>query len=398
MAFGTTTIVSIDGIGRGSRARVQENLDLLGRNIVIVTAGRTRVIAGRKRQTETVTTLTAGDAEAVAQRMRETISAVTPQNSKTLTIIRGPVSHAAEVIGVGSQYPAIRNTSTAQGRFFSKSENRTRVRIAVLGHRVYQTLFPEGGNASGAMIRINRIPFQVIGVMKPRGAALSGQDEDNQIFVPLNTALRRLFNVDHVESILFQVRDGESMDKAMSAIGAILRERHRLAAHHPDDFTIQTQQQVLEAQVEIASRFDEIMIVVIPITVLIAALGVFAVMTLGVNRRKPEIGLRRAIGATKIDILGQFLLEGLLLCFLGSLTGVFLSILVTSLLTLGLNIPASPDPAVMGVATFVSIAVGLASGLHPAWTAAQLNPVSALRGTKDARRRDESENEKKSRV
>ena len=392
VGFGVSTVTLVEGVGRGAREKVQENLDLLGKNLLIISAGSTRVIAGRKRQTQNVTTLSLRDGRAIEEGMSEIVSAVTPQYSKAMTIKRGNLVHSAEVVATDEHYTFVRNTGAQEGRFFTKVENRSRVRVAVLGQRVYETLYPDGGSDGSAetdgtvldtLIRINRIPFRVIGIMRPRGAALSGQDEDNQIFVPVNTALRRLFNVDHLNSIVVKVREGSSLEAAMDRIKVLLRKLHRLEAHHPDDFTIQTQQQVLEARMEIASRFKEIMIVVILVSFVLGSLGVFAVMTLGVNRRRAEIGLRRAIGATKQDILKQFLFESTLLSFFGAVTGVFLAVLISSILTLALDLPISLTPAVMIIEAALSLVVGMVSGLHPAWSAANLNPVSALTGTKD---------------
>lgn len=392
VGFGVSTVTLVEGVGRGAREKVQENLDLLGKNLLIISAGSTRVIAGRKRQTQNVTTLSLKDARAIEEEMSEMVLAATPQYSKAMTIKRGNLVHSAEVVGTDEQYTFIRNTAIQMGRFFTKVENRSRVRVAVLGQRVYENLYPNGGvdGADGSaeaaldtLIRINRIPFRVIGIMRPRGAALSGQDEDNQIFVPISTASRRLFNVNHLNSIVVKVREDSSLDAAMGRINILLRELHRLEAHHPDDFTIQTQQQVLEARMEIASRFKEIMIVVILVSFVLGSLGVFAVMTLGVNRRRAEIGLRRAVGATKEDILKQFLFESSLLSFFGALTGIFLAVLISSILTITLDLPITLTPAVMIIEAALSLAVGMVSGLHPAWSAANLNPVSALRGTKD---------------
>lgn len=389
VAFGVATVAITDGAGRGAGERVESRLARLGKNILVVSAGKTKVVAGRKRQTQYVTSLTLGDVQAIRKRLSSLVVAVAPKHTKGITVRRGNVTHSPEVVATAEDYPRIRNTSVARGRFFTRAEERSRVRVAVLGQRVFEVLYPEGGQAVGSPIRINRIPFRVVGVMEPRGAALSGKDEDNEIYVPAKTALRRLFNVDHISGLLVKFRSKSLSKKTQRRLTTLLRRRHRLPPNKPDDFTIQTLRQVVQARQSIASRFGEILVVVMVVTSLISALGVFAVMTIGVTRRKPEIGLRRALGATKRRILRQFLYEALWLSLCGALVGLSLALMVDAALGISASptvpppIPLTLSPTVLISQTALSALLGLLSGLYPAWTAAHLNPVSALRGTRD---------------
>lgn len=378
MAVGVATVTVAAAASRGAHERVKARLDRLGRNLLVVAAGKTSVVAGRRRQSQYVTTLEPRDAEALRDA-HPAVSGVAPIQSKKLTIKRKNVVTSADVVGTGSSYPKVRSARVARGRFFSPAERRGRVRVAVLGRTVSDELYEPGERVEGSWVRINRVPFRVIGLMSERGSSLSGKDEDNQVFVPVTTALRRLFNITHLSTILVQVADGDRMEEVKRGIRTALRRNHRLRGSRPDDFTIQSQSELLEARAEISRRFDTVMVAVVAATLVVAGVGVFAVMTVGVGRRRAEIGLRRAVGATRRHIMRQFLLEALFLSALGGVFGVSLALLGSSAVHAGLGWPVSLDGWTLGGGVALSLVVGLGAGIQPARKASMLHPVEALR-------------------
>jgi putative ABC transport system permease protein len=381
MAFGVATLTVAAGASRAARRQVEANLARLGKNILVVSAGTTAVVAGRRRQTKYVTTLTPADADAIRSQLSGKVNAVSPIQSKKLSIRRSNEVTAAVVVGTNSHYPEVRAAEIARGRFFRISEQRGRVRVAVLGRTVVDELYEDDEPVLGTLVRINRVPFRVIGLMAARGASLSGQDEDNQIFVPLPTALRRLFNQDHVATILVKFSARRHVEPAIESIRRLLRQRHHLRSGRPDDFTVQTQRQLVEARAAVARRFDAVITSVLVATLLVAVIGVYAVMTIGVRRRRVEIGIRRAVGATKKNILKQFILEAFYLSLLGGIGGMFLALAATVMLTRFLTWHVQLDPVVLSGGFLISVTVGLAAGIHPAWQAASIHPIEALRST-----------------
>jgi putative ABC transport system permease protein len=272
----------------------------------------------------------------------------------------------------------IRNIELAAGRRFDAEENRTRRRVAVLGPTVTANLF-EGTDPLGLQVRIGRVPFEIIGVTRSKGMDVNGIDQDDLILVPLESAMRRLFNVDFIDTIHAQAGGAELLNRAEGEIRALLRDRHRLG-DKPDDFTIQNQATLLEAERETAQSMTLLIGSVSAISLVVGGIGILAVMLISVRERTHEIGLRRALGATRRDIRLQFLLESGLIAGAGGVVGVLVGVVaVVAVGRLGYWPAIISWPAALGGCIF-SIAVGLIFGIYPAMRAAALEPIEALRG------------------
>jgi putative ABC transport system permease protein len=348
----------------------------MGTNLVTVNAGQTRVIAGRQRQMSTVTTLVVEDAAAIGTECPSVALAAAAIDRKLATRWEAEMANTS-VLGIRPEGLAIRNMAIATGRLFDEEECRGRRRVAVVGPTVVQNLFL-GGDPIGLTFRIGRVPFEVIGVTEPKGVDANGLDQDDVVIVPLETAMRRLMNVDYIQTVYVQAKTSEVLEQAEAEIRELLRRRHRLD-DKPDDFTIQNQATLLATERETAQSMTLLIGSVSAISLVVGGVGILAVMLISVRERTGEIGLRRAVGARRCDIRNQFLLESGLLSGLGGMLGVAIgmgSAWTVSALEYWEIVLSWPAAA---VGFLFSVSLGIVFGLYPALRAAALEPIEALR-------------------
>jgi putative ABC transport system permease protein len=336
-----------------------------------------RIIAGRPRQTGNTTSLTVRDAEALASESSSIASAAAFQGKKYL-VKYGEASTNTIVSGTTPEFPDIRNFRPGMGRFFTDDEVRASMRVAVLGKTVVRNLF-EDRTAIGELVRINNVPFEVIGVLEEKGVNAVGQDDDDQILIPITTVMHRLMNVIYVNNIYVAARDVSLMDKAVGDIGSILRERHHLKAGKDDDFSIQNQMDILRAEQETSETFTMLLGGIAAISLLVGGVGIFAIMLISIKERTGEIGLRRALGAREKDILLQFLMEALVLSLAGGIIGAVIGIAGSLIVGWTTELPTSVSGLSVIVAFLFSAAIGLFFGIYPAKKAAEYDPIHALR-------------------
>ena len=375
---GVSAVIILVAIGNGARQEVVSKIEAMGTNLLIVSAGDVRTFAGRRQIRGKVTTLTPQDADAITRQITDA-NATAPIQSTKMTVKYEHYSTSTTIVGTAANFPEVRNFHAARGWFFSPEENRTSRRVAVLGKGVAENLF-EDRIPLGEIIRIGKVPFEVIGVMEPKGVDMYGTDQDDQIFIPLNTALRRVFNQDHIETIYLQVARQERMEPAMAEITQLLRERHRLNhGDEPNDFTIQSQTDLIEAQEETSDTFTTLTAGIAGISLIVGGIGILAVMLLSIRERRPEIGLRMAVGARPKDVRTQFLFESAALSVGGGILGIILGIISALVMrfTLGWDILLSPFS--IGISFGFALIVGVFFGVYPAHKASLLHPIEALR-------------------
>jgi putative ABC transport system permease protein len=350
----------------------------MGTNLISISAGKVVLVAGRDRQGAVVTTLLPEDAAAIESGASDLVSLVTPAQSRKMSVKFEDVGLKTNIVGTTPEFLAVRNLRLEAGEMFDDQDDRASRRVAVVGQTMVRELFG-GVNPLGQTVRVGKVPFEVIGVLAPAGVDLNGADQDDQIIVPLRTALRRVFNIVYVSNIYVQAQSEGQMDLCAARLSEILRERHRLRAGKADDFTVQNQAELLKAQEETQRTFTSLTVGVASLSLAVGGVGILAVMLMSVRERVKEIGLRRALGARRGDILFQFLIEAVMLSLSGGIVGVLVGIAATFVVAFLAGWQAIIAPQIVVLAVASSAAIGLVFGTIPARKASLASPVSSLR-------------------
>ncbi len=373
--IGVASVIVMVGVGRGAEEEVTQKIAHMGTNMVVVTAGLSRTVKGRTGSLGIMTTLTVKDAAAIAEEC-PSVRNVAPSHIKKLPVKFEAAVYSTRIVGTASEIQRIRNVSVVSGRFFDEDENRIMAPVAVLGPTVVQMLFG-GRDPVGESVRIGKVLFKVIGVTAPKGS-VSGEDEDDQIFVPLRTAMVKLMNVTYLSHIYIEAADFNRIHPAAAEIRSLLRERHRLREGRDDDFVIQNQADVIEAQSSTARTFSLLIASIALISLIIGGVGILGVMLLSIRERVSEIGIRRAVGATRRDILVQFLVESAFLGVVGGVAGLVLGVSGSFGVKYLSGMPVSLVPASIALSLIFSVGTGLIFGVYPSCKAARLDPIEAL--------------------
>jgi putative ABC transport system permease protein len=382
--IGVGAIIALLSIGQGAGAAITEQVQGIGSNLIIVLPGA----APRPGSSVSVAgTITLADANALEDRVCcPAIAAVAPVYQRTAQISNSPYNINSQVVGVTPTYARIRNWYTASGRFIDERDLQTVARVAVLGKSTAKMLF---GNEDpvGKSIKINRIPFKVIGVMVEKGGtSMFGGNQDDIVFVPLTTAQQRLFRSTaqtaqgalRVSSVLVSAVNEKEIDAAMAQITQVLRERHKIR-YQQDDFTVLSQKDLLGALNQITNILTLFLAAIAAISLLVGGIGIMNIMLVSVTERTREIGIRKAIGARRQDILLQFLIEAVTISVMGGIIGILFGASVGLVVNATGVINTTLDPSSVVLAVGFSVAVGLFFGLYPAARAASLHPIEALR-------------------
>ncbi len=376
---GVAAMLVMVAVGEGAERELMARIDAMGRNLLVVTARPAQPLVGRSTTGGLANTLTPADARAILDQIAR-IERAAPSMDDNLQVKYGTLATRTTVRATTPEFESIRNFRTIRGRYFTEEEDRARLRVAVLGSRVVETLFASI-DPVGETVRIGRVPFEVIGVLESKGASLnSGSDEDNQILIPLRTGLRRVFNVDYLNLVYLQVREGEEMDAAAAEISSLLRRRHRLeVAAKPDDFRVRNQLVILEAERETAASFQRLITALASIALLVGGVGILSIMLLSIRERRNEIGLRVAVGAKRRDVRMQFLVEALILGGGGGLVGLAFGLAAAASIGWATEWRTVVSVPAVALAMGAALSISLVFGVYPAQRASALNPIESLR-------------------
>lgn len=378
ITVGVAAVIVMTAIGRGARVEVLGQIEQMGSNLISVRAGKVQTIVGRERQVSNVTTLKLKDFLAI-QNECPSVSLAAPVQDRPLKVKYGNYFTTAEIWGTTGDFPCIRNYTAAGGRFFTPEENKASMRVAVMGDQIRQDLFGKQ-DPLGEIIRVGNVPFEVIGVLEPKGVSIDGANEDNKIFIPINTALRRVFNLDYINTVFVRAKGNRFMDRAESEIRQLLRERHRLDRRKmADDFTIQNQVRTIEVEKDTADSFTLLIVGIAAISLFLGGVGILAVMLLTVKERTFEIGLRVATGARPKDILVQFLSEAVILSLVGGAMGAVSGITGAWLIGALTQWTTVVPMEAVAISTLFSLFTGLFFGVYPARKASLLDPIEAIK-------------------
>ncbi len=318
------------------------------------------------------------DAEAIASELPEIKQVAQLQNAFDVDVSWRDRQASPAVCGVSANWLDLRGDALDRGSFFTADDERSLARIAVLGPDARQALFPDD-DPLGKVIRIGGVPFEVRGLLASRGAGPAGASLDNLVLIPVTTASRRLFNRDFLTMIVAQLKDPERGDQAVSDITALLRKRHNLARPALDDFNITNPQAVMKQLTGVASTLSRILTGVASLAMLTGGVVIMSLMTIGVSERRKEIGLRRAVGAGRFDIVFQFLVEAVIVSLAGGLLGIAIGLGGANAVAASQKLPYLFEKDALVTAVLLAVGMGLIFGIYPAWRASRVDPVNALR-------------------
>lgn len=378
VVIGVASLMMIVGLSKAAEERIVSRIRSMGTNLLVVTAAPARSTAGRQKQVETVTTLVPADARAIAEEC-STVANASAAFSRPSQVRWEGIGANTTILAASPEVFTIRNLSIAAGRVFDHDEERVRSRVAVLGSTVVERLFGNQDPRTQS-IRIGNLAFEVIGVLVRKGVDAHGTDQDDVVIIPLETGLRRVWNINYIQTVFIQAANGNDLDKTEAEVRSLLRERHRLE-RKADTFSIQNQTRLLETERAASQSLALLVGGVAGVSLFVGGVGILAVMLMSVRERRREIGVRRAVGARRRDILIQFLLESTGLSAGGGLLGILLGVLGTrGSHVLGLGEALLSWPAA-GIGFGVALGVGVAFGLLPAFRAARMDPIEALRSS-----------------
>jgi putative ABC transport system permease protein len=375
--IGVGSVIAMVAIGQGSKQSIHDQLSNMGTNMITVQPasnlnGGVR-IAGTSFQTLTAKDITA--LKAGAQYITELSPAVTSRGQA----INGALNWPTQMSGVSPEYLDIRKLTLRDGIAFTQNDVRTSAKVCLIGQTVIDNLFPNGENPIGKVIRFGNIPFQIIGVLAPKGFNAFGQDQDDLIIAPYTTVQKRILATIYYSNIYASAANEQVTDAAVTEMTNILRDSHRLRSTEDNDFTVRTQQELIATLSSTSGLLTVLLTVVAGISLVIGGIGIMNIMYVSVTERTKEIGLRMSIGARGKDIMMQFLMEAVLISITGGIIGVFVGFLSTQIVTLTLKWPTIISESSVLLSFVVCAMTGIFFGYYPAQKAARLDPIEALR-------------------
>jgi putative ABC transport system permease protein len=391
MVIGVAAVVIMVAIGRGVQNRVIRDMERLGTDLLIVAAGEARFRGARPRPAKQVRTLKFEDAQALERSLPAVLKAV-PLESRNWQV-KPSQSSVASGQGYSSSDTTVSNTTVTgttasftdvlgyeiyRGRSFSEYEVKRLKKVAVVGPTLSENLFGDNFPV-GRQVLVGKVPFTIIGIYKSRGLDAFGDDQDDQMFVPFTTMIRRILHQEHLTSIILQIAPGNLSVDLKNEVRGLLRERHRLQQiSQPDDFTVKTQAELMATKKKTSRTFAILIASVAAISILVAGVGILAVMLISIQERTTEIGLRRALGANRSDLLYQFLLEALALGSVGGGGGALLGLVSAFILRAITPLQFALPLSLALMSAVLAMLISLIFGVIPARRAAKLDPVVAL--------------------
>jgi putative ABC transport system permease protein len=374
--IGVASVVAMVAVGNGAQARITSQVAALGQNLLSVFAG-SRKSGGVNSGLGSASALTLPDAEAIRREISDVV-AISPEDSTTAQAIANGRNWSTTVAGESPDYLKIRDWKLASGSMFTEREVRSAAKVAVIGSKTASELFGPL-NPVGQSVRIQNIPFVIIGLLESKGAGMGGQNQDDRILIPYTTAMKRVTGDKYLRSVNVQIGSADRMEIAQQQITSLLRQRHRLTAGRDDDFNIFNQKEIADTVNSISKIITLLLGSVAGISLFVGGIGIMNIMLVSVTERTREIGIRIAVGAQPGDIRLQFLIEAVTLSLLGGLIGVLCGVGASHLLGVVADFKAIVSTGSILLAFGVSSVIGIFFGFYPAHKAAALDPIVALR-------------------
>lgn len=375
--IGVASVITMLAIGQGSKRSIQAQISEMGSNMIMIHPGAD-VRGGVRQDASAMETLKLQDYEDIVDETRF-VSAVSPSVNSSGQAIYGANNAPTTVYGISPDYLEIRRYKVEDGDMFTEQDIQTAAKVCVVGKTVVDNLFPDGNNPVGKVIRFQKLPFRIVGVLESKGYNSMGMDQDDLILAPYTTIQKKVLAITHLQGITCSALKEEYTDQAIDEISEILRRNHKLKESDDDDFTIRSQQELSTMLTSTTDMMTVLLAAVAGISLLVGGIGIMNIMYVSVTERTREIGLRMSIGAKGIDILAQFLIESILISVTGGLIGVVFGVGAALVVNGVAHFPIYIQPWSVVLSFAVCTVTGVFFGWYPAKKAAQLDPIEAIR-------------------
>ena len=375
--IGVASVITMLAIGQGSKKSIQKEISEMGSNMIMIQPGGD-MRGGVRQSAEDMETLKLEDYQNIVDETRY-VSYVSPSVNSSGQVIYGANNAPTTIYGISPDYMDIRRYKVEDGDMFTEQDITTAAKVCVIGKTVVDNLFPDGENPVGKVIRFQKLPFRVVGVLESKGYNSMGMDQDDLIFAPYTTIQKKVLAITHLKGITCSALEERYTEQAIDEISEILRRNHKLKENEEDDFTIRSQQELSSMLTSTTDMMTVLLAAVAGISLLVGGIGIMNSMYVSVTERTREIGLRMSIGAKGIDILAQFLIESILISVTGGLIGIILGVGSALVVNHVAHFPIFIQPWSVLLSFVVCTATGIFFGWYPAKKAAQLDPIEAIR-------------------
>jgi putative ABC transport system permease protein len=377
--IGVAAVIAMVAIGQGSKKSIQDQLSSMGSNMITIRPQSNQTVGGGARlESGNLQTLTVDDIKAIQQQATY-INAVSPAVQSRGQVINGSLNWPTQIQGVSPDYITIRAWTLKEGIPFGEEDVRSAAKVCIIGQTVAENIFAPGEDPIGKIIRYNKIPMKVIGLLTEKGENAFGQDQDDVILAPYTTVQKRILAITHIQTIYASANDENSTTMAVAELTDILRASHKLKSYDEDDFSVRTQAELISTFSSTSELLTVLLAAIAGISLVIGGIGIMNIMYVSVTERTKEIGLRMSIGAKGRDILLQFLTEAIMISITGGLIGAALGIVASRLITLFLSWPTLVSESSVMLSFVVCAITGIFFGYYPAQKASRLDPIEALR-------------------
>ncbi len=376
--IGVASVIAMMAIGQGSKKSIQANIAEMGSNMIMIRPGQDKGPGGAQQDASDMQTLKLKDYETLKEQSKY-LAAISPSVNASGQFINGNNNTPSTIYGISADYLEIRQLKIEDGEMFSDEDIKTSAKVCVIGKTVADNLFTNGEDPVGKVIRYNKIPFRIVGVLKSKGYNSFGMDQDDVVLAPYTTVMKRILSVTYLQGINASAITEDMTDLAIEDVTNILRENHKLKGTDEDNFTIRSQQEMAEMMNSTSDTMTILLLVVACISLVVGGIGIMNIMYVSVTERTKEIGLRMSVGARGIDILNQFLIESVMLSVTGGLIGVVCGIGAAVGINVFAHWPIQIQPWSVLLSFAVCSATGIFFGWYPAKKAASLDPIEAIR-------------------
>ena len=375
--IGVASVITMLAIGQGSKRSIQAEISEMGSNMIMIQPGGD-IRGGVRQEASSMETLKLEDYQNIVDEIRY-VAAVSPSVNSSGQVIYGANNAPTTIYGISPDYMEIRRYQVEDGEMFSDQDIAVAAKVCVVGKTVVDNLFPGGENPVGKVIRFQKLPFKIVGVLESKGYNSMGMDQDDLILAPYTTIQKKVLAITHLQGITCSALKEEYTEQAIDEISEILRRNHKLKTDEDDDFTIRSQQELSSMLTSTTDMMTVLLAAVAGISLLVGGIGIMNIMYVSVTERTREIGLRMSIGAKGIDILSQFLIESILISVTGGLIGVIFGVGSAIIVNQVAHFPIFIQPWSVLLSFIVCTATGIFFGWYPAKKAAQLDPIEAIR-------------------